>query len=360
VYFKHNGGFVVQLKGLQIKAGAIFDEENGGHEPLQYGDKALEYQTAKNGAGIIDRSLRGKLRLTGKDRARFIHGMVTNTVEGLGEGAGNHAALTSVKGQTFLDLWVSNLGDCLWLETEPAYQTKLNETLDRYLIADDVVITDETDAWVILGVVGPKADEVVNVVFCGGDPLPEHYTKEIEWAGTPVWITRRSIFGGAGFDIRSSVSVGGAVWQALLDAGGTPIGSEMQEILRVEAGTPRCGVEIDESVAPLEAGLSDTVDFDKGCYIGQEVIAKMHFRGKPRRYLVGVEVDGDEILEPNTDIVAENNTVGRITSCVYSPQLDRVIALAIVRRGMHDVGQCLQVGDIAVKVVVLPFVTRND
>lgn len=347
---------MVQLRELQIQAGAVFDQAN---EPLHYGDPVVEYQAAKNGVGIVDRSLRGKLRLTGKDRARFLHGMVTNTVEGLLEGTGNHAALTTVKGETLLDLWVNNHADCLWLETEPTYQTKLYETLDRYLIADDVVMTDETDAWVILGVVGSQVGEMVQGVFGAFDQMLEHQTKELEWSGKSVWITQRSILGCVGLDIRIAASDGGLLWNALLEAGGTPIGVNVQEILRVEAGLPRCGVEITESVAPLEAGLSDAVDFDKGCYIGQEVIAKMHFRGKPRRYLVGIEVDGDEVLPSDMEILVEGKTVGRLTSCVYSAQLKRVIALAIVRRGMHEVGQCLTVGDVAATVVALPFVTSN-
>ena len=346
----------MQLKDLQAKAGAVMGEQ-GLAVPLHYGDSALEYQAVKIRVGLVDRSGRGKLRLTGKDRTRFLHGMVTNTVQGLTEWAGNHAALTTVQGQTLLDLWVHHLGDYLWLETEFGYQARLFETLDRYLIADDVVMTDETRDWVILGVVGALVKRCVkNVLGLEVGDLAEHHTMMGQWKDKPVWVTRRSFLGVEGFDVRVSSEGGADLWQAFVDAGATPVGTQAQEVLRVEAGIPLCGVEIDEAGAPLEIGLEDTVDFNKGCYIGQEVIAKMHFRGKPRRYLVGVRFECKALIAPDSDVLVDDKSVGRITSCVYSPALEGVIALAIVKRGMHDVGQKVWVGEREGVIVSLPFV----
>jgi folate-binding protein YgfZ len=347
----------VQLKDLQVEAGAVFDEENGYLTPSHYGDSALEYQAVKTGVGLVDRSGRGKLRLTGKDRTRFLHGMVTNTVQGLTEWAGNHAALTTVHGQTLLDLWVHHLGDHLWLETEFGYQARLYDTLDRYLIADDVVMTDETRDWVILGVVGPQAiASVKNVFGLVVEDLPEHHTVMGLWHEKPIWATRRHFLGIEGFDVRVSTEAGAALWHALVNVGAIPVGTQAQEVLRVEAGVPLCGVEIDEAGAPLEVGLEDTVDFNKGCYIGQEVIAKMHFRGKPRRYLVGVRFEGEKWVAPNTEVIVDDKAVGRVTSCVHSPALKGIIALAIVKRGMHEVGQGVQAGEGEGVIVPLPFV----
>ena len=345
------------FKDLQLAAGGVFDDVNGKQEPQSYGDVGFEYQAVKTGVGIVNRSGRGKLRLTGKDRTRFLHGMVTNTVEGVAEMAGNHAALTNAQGQTLLDLWVHHLGDYLWLETESGFQQKLYETLDRYLIADDVVMVDETDEWAVLGVVGKNAVEHIEAVLgCDVADLSEHHTVMGEWSGQTVWVTRRSFLGVMGFDIRILADCGGDLWQVLVGAGAVPVGLQAQEVLRVEAGVPRCGLEIDESVAPLEAGLEDTVNFDKGCYIGQEVIAKMHFRGKPRRYLVGVQIEGDQVFELGEDVLVGDKGVGRVTSCVHSMALDKVIALAIVRRGMHEVGQQVRVKNVDGQIVVLPFV----
>ncbi|MGA1195376.1 MAG: YgfZ/GcvT domain-containing protein [Candidatus Latescibacterota bacterium] len=347
----------MSLKDLQVEAGAVFNEENGSLPPIHYGDSAFEYQAVKTGVGLVDRSGRGKLRITGKDRTRFLHGMVTNTVQGLSEWAGNHAALTTVHGQTLLDLWVHHLGEYLWLETEFGYQARLYDTLDRYLIADDVVMTDETQNWVILGVVGPLAgSNIKKVVGLVGDDLSEHHTVMGQWNELPIWVTRCSFLGEDGFDVRVSVGVGADLWRALVGAGAIPVGTLAQEVLRIEAGIPLCGIEIDEAVAPLEVGLEDTVDFNKGCYIGQEVIAKMHFRGKPRRYLVGVRLDREKLIAPNTEVVVDDKVVGRVTSCVHSMALNGVIALAVIKRGMHEVGQRVLVGEAEGEIVSLPFV----
>jgi folate-binding protein YgfZ len=128
--------------------------------------------------------------------------------------------------------------------------------------------------------------------------------------------------------------------------------------LRVEAGIPRYGAEIDESVVPLEAGLNRAVDFDKGCYIGQEVIAKMHFRGRPRRYLTGLLLSGNTPVSGN--IIVNDKTVGRVTTCVKSLRLNRVIALSIIRRGYHEAGQRVLLDDGSeAEVVNLPFTVNR-
>lgn len=318
-------------------------------------DMEIQYQSVRENAGIFNRSKRGKVRAEGADCLRFLHGMVTNTVETLAENEGNYAAVVSARGQTLLDVWVHRLQDCIYMETEPGLTAKLIETLDRYLIADDVTLSDESDIWSIWGVQGPRANELVNRVV-GRVPadLPEHHTMIREFEGTPIWVTTRSYTGEPGYDLR--IAQNDSLQRALVKAGGTPIGSRVGEILRVESGIPRYGAEIDESVTPLEAGLDRAVDFDKGCYIGQEVIAKMHFRGRPRRYLTG--------LIGNTpvcgNITVNDKTVGRVTTCVKSLHLNRVIALAIIRRGYHEAGQRVLLDDGSeAEVVNLPFTANR-
>ena len=322
-------------------------------------DMETQYRAVRKNAGIFNRSNRGKVRAEGADCLRFLHGMVTNTVESLAENEGNYAAVTSARGQTLLDIWVHRLQDCIYIETEPGLATKLIETLDRYLIADDVALSDESDAWVIFGVQGPAAYELIGRVV-GHVPadLPEHHTVIREFGGTPIWITARSYTGEPGCDLRIAQDLADSLQRALVTAGGTPIGSQVEEILRVEAGIPRYGAEIDESVVPLEAGLNRAVDFDKGCYIGQEVIAKMHFRGRPRRYLTGL------LLSDNTpvcgDITVNDKIVGRVTTCVKSLHFNRVIALAIIRRGYHEAGKRVILDDGSeAEVVNLPFTANS-
>ncbi len=318
-------------------------------------DMETQYRAVRENAGIFNRSKRGKVRAEGADCLRFLHGMVTNTVETLAENGGNYAAVTSARGQTLLDVWVHRLQDCIYMETEPGLATKLIETLDRYLIADDVTLSDESDIWSIWGVQGPRANELVGRVV-GRVPadLPEHHVIIREFEGTPIWVTARSYTGEPGYDLR--IAQNDSLQRALVKAGGTPIGWQVGEILRVEAGIPRYGAEVDESVTPLEAGLNRAVDFDKGCYIGQEVIAKMHFRGRPRRYLTGLI--GNTPVSGN--ITVNDKTVGRVTTCVKSIHLNRVIALAIIRRGYHEAGQRVLLDDGSeAEVVNLPFTANR-
>ncbi len=322
-------------------------------------DMETQYCAVRENAGIFNRSKRGKVLAEGADCLRFLHGMVTNTVESLAENEGNYAAVTSARGQTLLDIWVHRLQDCIYMETEPGLATKLIETLDRYLIADDVALSDESDAWAIFGVQGPAAYELIGRVV-GRVPvdLPEHHTIIREFDDTPIWITARSYTGESGCDLRIAQDQAESLRRALVTAGGTPIGSQVEEILRVEAGIPRYGAEIEESVVPLEAGLNRAVDFDKGCYIGQEVIAKMHFRGRPRRYLTGLSLSGNTPVCGN--ITVNDKIVGRVTTCVKSLHFNRVIALAIIRRGYHEAGQRVILDDGSeAEVVPLPFTANS-
>ncbi len=319
----------------------------------------IQYRAVRENAGIFNRNKRGKVRAEGADCLRFLHGMVTNTVESLAENGGNYAAVTSARGQTLLDIWVHRLQDCIYMETEPGLATKLIETLDRYLIADDVALSDESDTWAILGVQGPTALELIGRVV-GRVPtdLPEHHTVIHAFDGIPIWVTARSYTGEPGCDLRIAQDHADSLRRALVTAGGTPIGWQVGEILRVEAGIPRYGAEIDELVVPLEAGLNRAVDFDKGCYIGQEVIAKMHFRGRPRRYLTGLLLSGNTPVSGN--IIVNDKTVGRVTTCVKSIRLNRVIALSIIRRGYHEAGQRVLLDDGSeAEVVNLPFTVNR-
>ena len=319
-------------------------------------DVETQYRAVRERAGVFDRNNRGKVRATGADCLRFLHGMVTHTVESLAENHGNYAAVTSARGQTLLDVWVHRLENCVWLETEDGLAAKLIETLNRYLIADDVALADESDAWAIFGVQGPEAHEVIGRVVNRVSPdLPEHHTVARTFDGVPIWVTARSFTGEPGCDLRIARAHADLLWQALIAAGGMPIGQQVAEILRVEAGIPRYGAEIDESVTPIESGLYRAVDFDKGCYIGQEVIAKMHFRGRPRRYLTGLLLDNSA----SGDVTVNGKTVGRVATCVKSLGLNRVIALAIMRRGYHEAGQKVVLSDNSgAEVVALPFVQK--
>ncbi len=352
---------MLPLDQVHREAGAFFMTLQGRDIPAHYGDVDAEYRAVCESAGLIDRSLRGKVRATGKDRSRFLHGMVTNTIAGLTEGAGNYSAVTNAQGYMLLDVWVHHLGDFLWLETEAGGSQKLCETLNRFLIADDVTLTEETNQWAIIGVHGLAAQTVVRKAIGDiGSEWIENHTVIRSLGDVPVFVTARSFAGFSGVDLRIAASDAEPLWHILLKAGGVPVGWQAAEILRIESGIPRCGIDMDETVSPLEVGLSHAVDFNKGCYIGQEAIAKMHFRGKPRRYLVALHITGNTPPAVGSDVRVGDQKVGRITSSAFSPRLSRPVVLAQVRRGFETSGQeVLVMAECPATVMVLPAVLTD-
>ena len=345
------------LQSIHDSLGAEFVEIGGWSLPAHYGNMASEYRALRISAGLFDASARGKLRVTGSDRARFLHGMVTNRVEGLEEGESNHAAMTDTRGNTLADLWIHDRGDTILLETEPGLQKKVAANLDRYLISDDVLIEDVTADFAVIGIDGPEANaRITDVIANTPSDLTPGRTVTLCHQGAKVELTAYDPADRARFQLW--IEPGGAVrlWTSLVEAGARPVGFEALEILRIEAGVPRYGADVDERAIPLEAGLFRAVDFNKGCFIGQETIAKMHHRGKPRKYLVGLLVERQTVAEPGTPILEGEKEIGRITSCARSPALSQVIALGSVRRGFEASGTVLSLkGGGRVEVTPLPF-----
>ena len=348
---------VTTLRAAKLAAGAVFERTGGTEAAVHYGDAASEYATVRQAAGLVDRSDRGHLLVTGSDRARFLHGMLSNTVEGLETGAGNYATMTTPRGQTLSDVWVYHRAEGFLLETEPGLQSKLMSSLDTYLVADDVHITDVTGVQATFGVHGPDAHALIARVLGGvSADLADCHTVVRALGCTVVPVTARSYSGEPGYDLRIDANRALLLWNVLTSAGARPVGTRAMEALRIESGIPRYGVDVDERVVPLEAGLHHAVDFAKGCFIGQETIAKMHNLGKPRRYLVGLRVEADTVPPAETPLRDGERQIGWITSSVRSPALGRVVSLASVRRGYEQPGLSLSVdGGGRAEVVELPF-----
>ena len=351
---------VTTLRAAKVAAGAVFERIGGLEAAAHYGDPASEYAAVREAEGLVDRSDRGHLLVTGSDRARFLHGMLSNTVEGLETGAGNYATMTTPRGQTLSDVWVYCREEGFLLETEPGLQTKLMSSLDRYLVADDVRITDVTGLQATFGVHGPGSRALIaRVLGEVSTDLAECQTVVRTLGRTEVTVTARSYSGEPGYDARIEADGALRLWNELISAGARPVGTQAMEALRIESGIPRYGVDLDERVVPLEAGLHHAVDFTKGCFIGQETIAKMHNLGKPRRFLVGLRLEADTVPPSETPLRDGEKQIGWITSSVRSPALGRVVSLASVRRGYEQPGLSLSLecGGRA-EVVELPFYRR--
>jgi folate-binding protein YgfZ len=314
-------------------------------------DLASEYRVLTDGCGLIDRSERGKLALTGTERKSFLAGQVTNDIEGLTAGGGCYAAFLTHKGKMLGDLRVLAAEDPgveaeLLLDTERATLQALFDMVRRFKIGYDVELHKRTVQRGLLSLVGPGARAAA-----GAEDLPqdEYAHRAGEIAGHPV----RLIATDVGVDVLCDADDTDAVREALLAAGAEPVSEEAAEILRVERGRPRYGYELDDATIPQEAGLNErAVSFTKGCYVGQETVARLFYRGKPNRHLRGLRLS--EAVQSGAELRLGERVVGRLASSLVSPT-HGPIALALVRREAAPGDTVAVEGGATAQVVELPF-----
>jgi len=310
-------------------------------------DDATAYRVLVEGCGLLDRSERGKLALTGSEAKAFLHGQVTNDVEALEPGTGCYAAFLTHKGKMLGDLRVLDAGDELLLDCERVALQELFNMIRRYKLGRDVELHKRTVESGLLSLIGPGARAAA-----GAEDLPdaEHAHRAAELAGAPV----RLVVTDLGVDVLCDAADTGRVAAALRGAGAVDVEEADAEVRRVETGRPRYGVEIDDGVIPQEAGLNErAVSFTKGCYVGQETVARLFYRGKPNRHLRGLRLSGP--AERGAALRLGEREVGRLATVVTSP-VHGTIALALVRREAEP-GATLAVGagEVSATVVGLPF-----
>ena len=306
-----------------------------------------EYRALTEGCGLVDRAGRGRLALTGADRREFLHGQITNDIEGLEPGRGCYAALLTHKGKMLTDLRVLDLGDSLLLSCERAGLQELFNMIRRYKLGSDVEVHKRTLEMGELSLIGPDARRIAGAGQLGPE---EHDTLRSEIAGHPVVLAATDL----GVDVFCDAAATEDVRAALLTAGAAEVTEAAAELVRVESGRPRYGADLDDSVIPQEAGLNErAVSFTKGCYVGQETVARLFYRGKPNRHLRGLKLSAP--VEPGTPLRLGEKEVGRITSVAVSPTRGP-IALALVRR-QAEPGSTVAAGDgeVSAEVVELPF-----
>ncbi len=292
-------------------------------------------------AAVVDRSERGKLALTGAEAGALLEGQVTNEVEVLEPGTGCYAALLTNKGKMLADLRALNTGRELWLDTERAGLQALFDALRRGAVGWDAQLHKRTLQQALLSVIGPRAAAAV-----GGEPGPEHANRYAALGDAKVLLVATDL----GVDVVCAAEDAGRVRAALALP---EVPEAAAEVLRVESGRPRFGIDADDTTIPQEAGLNDrAVSFTKGCYVGQETVARLHYRGKPNRHLRGLRLS--EPVATGTPLLLGEREVGRVGSSVVSPR-HGPIALALVRREAA-IGDSLAAGEVTAVVVELPFV----
>lgn len=326
------------LRVYHEELGARFFSVAGREVVRNYGDPAGEYAAIREGAGLVDRWDRVQLRLYGRDPLQMVQGLISNDLAGAPAGRGVYAALLTPKGKMIADLRAFRLGsgDVL-LDLDAGARPGALEHLCKFVPPLFARIDDLGARSGVLGVYGPDSRGVVSAVLGLGDweGEGEESFREVEFGGGSVVVIRTEYTGGEGYDVVASADLLPSLWEALVGAGARPVGASALEVSRIEAGRPRWGAELTESVIPLEAGLRDrAISETKGCYTGQEVIIRVLHRGRVNWHLRGlflgeipVPAEGTEFFRPG-----EEKPVGRLTSACLSPLYDQVIGLGYIRR----------------------------
>jgi tRNA-modifying protein YgfZ len=308
-----------------------------------------QYRQLREECGLLDRSQRGKLLVSGGEAAEYLQGQLTNDIEAIEPGEGAYAALLDRKGRMQGDMRVLRPGEGpdLLLDTEPEALEAVRRHLAMYKVGRDADVVDVTAERAIVSLIGPRAIEVA-----GSAALPENACEEVTIAGTPVLAVGTA----DGIDLIFDASSRERVTDALLAAGAAEVSPEAVEILRIEAGRPRFGAEMGTATMPAEAGIVEqAVSFTKGCYIGQETVARLHYKGKPNRHLRGLRLGGAQGAKPGDPVLLGEKEVGTLGSSGVSPAFG-AIGLAILRREAEP-GATVAVGEdgVTAEVTALPF-----
>jgi folate-binding protein YgfZ len=349
-------------EGLDARFGVVNDSE----VVNDYGAPLAEHAALNGVAGIIDLSFRSRLCVTGADRARFLHGQVTNSVQDLQPGQGCYAALVTAKGRMESDLNVHCLPEELLLDFEPGLGGRISDRLERFSVADDVQIVDVMPHYGFLCVVGPKADRVMAAMGLDipAEPMGSVTIHDAE-AGE-ILVVNRPWGKIAGLDLfvptLALESVAGRAIVAAKALSGCACGWEALEAIRIEAGLPRFGIDMDETNLAPETGIeARAIRYDKGCYIGQEVINKLHTFAHVTKSLKGMRLENQLPALParGQKLYCDGKEAGYVTSAIASPAFARNIALGYVRREFDTPGTRLAFqsagGESEATIVPLPF-----
>jgi folate-binding protein YgfZ len=317
------------LHEVTSKAGACFVEDAGWLVPGDFGDAAGEYRQAREHAALFDISARGKIELAGADALLFLHNLCTNDVKNLAAGASCEAFLCTAKARVVAHVMVTHFRQgehaFVLLDFVPGMADKVLEHLDHFLISERVELADRTHDLAILHLCGPAAGAILDKAAIACDRR------------------RHDPLGLPGFDILCRPENAAEVWRRLTEAGARPAGKRAWEILRIEAGTPAYGKDIDDDRLVMEVGrIQQAISYTKGCFLGQEPIVMARDRGHVNRILLGLKIAGGGPAASGARLFQEANEVGQVTSSVLSPRLGP-IALAYLRRGVQDPGTRLEI-----------------
>jgi folate-binding protein YgfZ len=340
-------------------------EYRGATAVSSFSDAQNEFSAPLNGSGVYDLGFRARISLTGGDRVRWLNGMVSNNIRDLGAGHGVYAFLLNPQGRILGDMYAFNAGDSLIVETDRNQMEKIMATFDHFIIMDDVEVADISEKEVAIGLTGPKSQSVLRAV---GIDIPEMQALEI---ATPQCscdcecvecsVVRGEDGLAESYEIWLKPEDAHKAWKALVSKGAVPVGSETLERLRIASGIPLHGVDIRERDLPQETEQMRALNFNKGCYVGQEIVERIRSRGNVHRKFAGFLGEAEAKISASAKIVVEGKEVGEITSAasLWTPLGERTIALGYIRREVGVPGREVAIGDARANVVQLPIDVRG-
>ena len=339
---------IFSTPGLSGVGGKEFQEHHGWRMPALYSDPATEYVAAQEDVAVHDSSYVGRLKATGPDALDLLNRMSTNQVLNLEPGQGAPTILTTDRGRILDLIGVVNFGEYVLLLTSPGEQQRVIDWLDKYTIMEDMTVADLTLETAMLTVLGHNSavrlSQLVNEDLAN---LPPYHTKSVILGGESLSVINRPLAEIPAFELILSPNSVAAVWSALVDAEITPIGLQAYQALRVEGAIPSHGREMGDTYNPLEAGLIGSIDFTKGCYIGQEVIARLDTYRKVQKHLVVLHFPGDAQVSEGDALEHEGQNMGTVTSVARIPTSGQLIGLGYVRTASSSVGTRLNLAAAA-------------
>ncbi len=333
---------------------------------LSFGDVPAEYRSAREHGALFDACDRGRVTVHGRDATEFLHRLLANHVKNLAVGRGNRNLLLSPKGKVLHDFALARCEDRFELSTAPGQGEGLRAALDRFLFSEDVRLEASGEEHAPLELCGPEAGSIVERALGVRPALEPYETARIPWNGAALAVTAVPVAGSPGLWIDGGPATAPLLWEALRSAGARACGIAARDILRVEAGAALWGVDIDENVYPQEARIEGAFALDKGCYVGQEIVAKIDTYGGLNKRLEALRIDHDDPVPRGTALLGadgesgEPRELGLVTSWSYSFVLDTGLALGFVKRRHQEPGMRFELGGGRGRATIVPLPVRPD
>ncbi len=310
--------------------------------------QTADYTALHDSAAWLDLGGRGKIIARGEDRARLLHAMTSNHVEGLRPGEGCYAFFLNAQGRILGDVNIFCSEDHFLLDTEPETAAKLYAHLDKYIIADDVTLEDATSEITTISVEGPNAAVVLGAL---GAPVPETPHSHATW--NSVTVAHVDTTGSGGFFLFAPSTEKESLTRRLEAAGAVFAGAGAARAVRLENGKPRYTDDFNEDCLPQETQLLHALHFNKGCYLGQEIVERVRSRGHVNRLLVRLAIEDDQPPAAQTKVTVEGKDAGQVTSSAWSPLAGKVLAFAYVRADWAAPGSVVEAGGTPARVLPL-------